>query len=136
MEVINKEKYKVPVFNWCPEVEENAMKQVETVAQLPFLHKRICIMPDCHMGYGMPIGGVVGLKNVISPNMVGVDIGCGMCAVKTSLTEINIKTLKEIMGEIRKVIPVGFIHHRPDSKEYKENLEKADAILQEVYEIE
>ena len=112
MKVLNKEEYKVPVFSWCANIEENAMEQVETVAQLPFLHKRICVMPDCHLGYGMPIGGVVALKNAISPNMVGVDIGCGMCAVKTSLTEIDTDTLKKIMSEIRKVIPVGFNKHK------------------------
>ena len=117
MEIINKKHYKIPIFNWCKKLEENAIKQIETVAQLPFLHKRICIMPDCHMGYGMPIGGVVALENVISPNMVEVDIGCGTCAVKTSLTEIDTETLKKIMGEIRKVIPVGFNKHKKIQKD-------------------
>jgi len=65
-------------------------------------------MPDAHQGYGMPIGGVMAAKDVICPFMVGVDIGCGMCAVKTSLTEIDTETIKKIMGEIRKVIPLGF----------------------------
>ena len=114
MKVTKRENYKVPVFNWCPEVEENAIKQIETVAQLPFLYKHIAIMPDCHMGYGMPIGGVVALRNVISPNMVGSDIGCGMIAVKTSLTGIDTGTLKKIMGEIRKEIPVGFKKHNKE----------------------
>jgi tRNA-splicing ligase RtcB len=69
-------------------------------------------MPDSHQGYGMPIGGVLATENVIIPNAVGVDIGCGMCAVKTSLTEIDTDTLKKIMGEIRKAVPVGFAHHQ------------------------
>ena len=117
MNVINKENYKVPVFSWCSDIEENTMEQIDNLAQLPFLHKRVCIMPDSHFGYGMPIGGVIATKNVIIPNAVGVDIGCGMCAVKTSLTEIDTDTLKKIMGEIRKVIPVGFNKH----KEAQEN---------------
>jgi len=98
--------------SWCPNIEENASKQISNLEKLPFLFKHVAIMPDCHMGYGMPIGGVAALKNVISPNMVGVDIGCGMCAVKTSLTEIDTETLKKIMREIRKVIPVGFKKHQ------------------------
>ena len=69
-------------------------------------------MPDSHQGYGMPIGGVLATKGVIIPNAVGVDIGCGMCAVKTSLVEIDTETLKKIMGEIRKAIPVGFNKHQ------------------------
>ena len=112
MKVINKENYKIPVFNWCSKIEENAMAQVDNLAQLPFAFKHIAIMPDCHSGYGMPIGGVLATKNVVIPNAVGVDIGCGMCAVKTSLTEIDKENLKKIMGEIRKVIPLGFNHHK------------------------
>jgi tRNA-splicing ligase RtcB len=69
-------------------------------------------MPDTHQGYGMPIGGVIATKEVIIPNAIGVDIGCGMCAVKTSLTEIDISTLKKIMGNIRKAIPLGKEHHK------------------------
>jgi len=60
----------------------------------------------------MPIGGVLATKGIIIPNAVGVDIGCGMCAVKTSLTEMPTDTLKSIMGEIRKRIPVGFEHNK------------------------
>ena len=114
MKILNKKKYKVPVFSWCPRVEENAMEQIDNLAQLPFLHKRVCIMPDTHFGYGMPIGGVIATKKVIIPNAVGVDIGCGMCAVKTSLTEIDTDTLKKIMGEIRKAVPVGFKKHKEE----------------------
>jgi len=112
MKTIKKENYKVPVLSWCPEIEESAMAQIDNLAQLPFVFKKIAIMPDCHCGYGMPIGGVVALKGVISPNMVGVDIGCGMCAVKTSLTYTDQETLKKIMGGIRKLIPVGPNRHK------------------------
>ena len=112
MNVINKENYKIPVFSWCPDIEESAMKQVDNLAQLPFVFKRVVILSDCHVGYGMPIGGVMATKGVVVPNAVGVDIGCGMCAVKTSLPEIDKETLKKIMGEIRKVVPLGFNHHK------------------------
>jgi len=111
MNVIKKENYKVPVFSWCPEIEENAMEQIDNLVRLPFVFNRVAVMSDCHSGFGMPIGGVLATKGVVIPNAVGVDIGCGMCAVKTSLTEIDTETLKKIMGEIRKVIPLGFNKH-------------------------
>jgi len=103
---------KLPIKMWLEEIEDGAMKQIENLANLPFAFKHIAIMPDSHQGYGMPIGGVLATKDVIIPNAVGVDIGCGMCAVKTSLTEIDTETLKNIMGEIRKQIPMGFNHHK------------------------
>lgn len=93
------------------------MEQVKNLANLPFAFKHIAIMPDSHQGYGMPIGGVLATKGVVIPNAVGVDIGCGMCAVKTSLTEISEENLKKIMGEIRKVIPLGFGHHKEKQDE-------------------
>jgi tRNA-splicing ligase RtcB len=108
---------KLPIKLWLDDIEDGAMEQVRNLANLPFAFKWVSIMPDSHQGYGMPIGGVLATENVIIPNAVGVDIGCGMCAVKTSLTEIDTKTLKEIMGEIRKQIPVGFGHHKEKQDE-------------------
>jgi tRNA-splicing ligase RtcB len=58
----------------------------------------------------MPIGGVLATKNTIIPNAVGLDIGCGMCSLKTPIKDIEIPELKQYMGEIRKSIPVGFAH--------------------------
>lgn len=104
---------------WLEEIEDGAVEQIKNLANLPFTFKHVAIMPDSHQGYGMPIGGVLATKDVIIPNAVGVDIGCGMCAVKTSLTDISTETLKSIMGEIRKQIPVGFNKHE----------EKQDGVL-------
>ena len=107
------EHYKVPVFSWCEDIESGAMEQIANLAQLPFAREHIAIMPDCHQGYGMPIGGVLATQNVIIPNAVGVDIGCGMRVLKTnlSLDEVN-PYIQTIIGEIRKVIPVGFEHNK------------------------
>jgi tRNA-splicing ligase RtcB len=71
-------------------------------------------MPDAHVGYGMPIGGVLATENVIIPNAVGVDIGCGMCAVKTSIKvdDLERKQLTDIMKGIRELIPLGRDHQR------------------------
>jgi tRNA-splicing ligase RtcB len=71
-------------------------------------------MPDCHSGYGMPIGGVLATKDVIIPNAVGVDIGCGMVADKTDLQEITTDQIKQVIGKVREVIPVGFKHQQAE----------------------
>jgi len=102
---------------WLDEVEPSAMQQAENLANLPFVFKHIALMPDCHSGYGMPIGGVIAARNVIVPNAVGVDIGCGMCAVQLSLHEIKKESLKKIMNEIRQQVPLGFKHHKEKQNE-------------------
>jgi tRNA-splicing ligase RtcB len=107
---------KIPVKFWLDDIEDGAKNQALDLAKLPFAFHHIAIMPDSHLGYGMPIGGVMATKHVIVPNAVGVDIGCGMCAVKTTLTEISKEALKAIMGDIRKCVPVGFNHHKTPIK--------------------
>jgi tRNA-splicing ligase RtcB len=110
-QVISSEK--LPIKMWLSEIEDEALNQAKNLANLPFAFHHIAIMPDSHVGYGMPIGGVLATDNVIIPNAVGVDIGCGMCAVKTSLSgTIKEEMLKQIMQEIRDVIPVGFNHQK------------------------
>lgn len=110
MKIITTEK--LPIKMWLNDIEEGALQQAKNLANLPFAFKHIAIMPDSHQGYGMPIGGIIATKDVIIPNAVGVDIGCGMCAVKTPLTDIDAETLKKIMKEIRKQIPVGMNRHK------------------------
>ncbi len=105
------------IKSWCNEPESGALEQAKNLARLPFAFRQVCLMPDVHQGYGMPIGGVIATQDVIIPNAVGVDIGCGMCAVRTSLAEIGSDTLKEILGDIRKVVPVGFNHHKAKQDE-------------------
>jgi tRNA-splicing ligase RtcB (3'-phosphate/5'-hydroxy nucleic acid ligase) len=99
------------IKSWCESPEEGAVEQAKNLARLPFAFHHICLMPDTHQGYGMPIGGVMATNNVVIPNAVGKDIACGMCAVQTSLTDIDTYTLKSIMTEIRNVTPVGFKHN-------------------------
>lgn len=124
MKVIFNEGQKIPIKSWCEDPEEGALQQALNLSNLPFAFKHVALMPDTHQGYGMPIGGVLATKDVIIPQAVGVDVGCGMCAVKTSLTEIDTETLKKIMGGskehhggIRTVIPVGFNRHSKDQDE-------------------
>ena len=104
-----------PVKIWASDVEESAMEQIVNLTKLPFLYHHLAIMPDVHAGMGMPIGGVLATVDAVIPNAVGVDIGCGMCAVKTSwrVEEISLDVLrKKIMRGIRKAIPLGKEHHK------------------------
>lgn len=102
----------MPIKIWAENVETNAMAQAIDLASLPFAYRHVAIMPDVHAGLGMPIGGVLATINAIVPNAVGVDIGCGMCALRTSLRadEVTRTQLKNVMSRIRKVIPLGFDH--------------------------
>ncbi|XCN75009.1 MAG: RtcB family protein [Candidatus Electrothrix aestuarii] len=102
---------KKPIKLWLDDLEVGALEQARHLANLPFAFRHIALMPDAHQGYGMPIGGVLAAEDVVIPNAVGVDIGCGMCAVRTSVQEISQESLKKIMGDVRKSIPVGFKHH-------------------------
>lgn len=108
---------KVPVKMWLEDIEDGALAQIRNLANLPFAFNSVAIMPDAHQGYGMPIGGVLATHSMVIPNAVGVDIGCGMCAIQTSLKELSIETLKKIMGEIRHAVPVGFNHHKERQEE-------------------
>ena len=104
-----------PVKIWTDDVEESAMQQIENLCTLPFLFHHLAIMPDVHAGMGMPIGGVLACVDAVIPNAVGVDIGCGMCAVKTNwrVEDISADVLrKQIMRGIRERIPLGMDHHK------------------------
>ena len=117
MKVITSEK--VPIKMWLDDIEEGALQQAKNLANLPFIFKHLAIMPDSHEGYGMPIGGVLAASGVIIPNAVGVDIGCGMCAVRTSLHSIEKSELEKLVEKIKRRIPVGFDHHsKPQDEEY------------------
>lgn len=110
---------RIPIKMWLDEPEEGSIIQAKNLANLPFAFRHICLMPDTHQGYGMPIGGVLATKDVIIPNAVGVDIGCGMCAVKTHVKVENIseKQIKSIMRIIRELVPLGFEHHKKPQDE-------------------
>lgn len=72
------------VYCWSDTLDNITRKQVENICALPFVFHHLALMPDVHAGVGMPIGGVLPTMDVVIPNAVGTDIGCGMCAVKTN----------------------------------------------------
>lgn len=115
MKIITSEN--IPIKMWLEDIEPGALQQAKNLANLPYAFRHIALMPDSHEGYGMPIGGVLAAKDVIIPNAVGVDIGCGMCAVRTSLNSIEKSALRNILTEIKKTIPLGFEHYKTKQDE-------------------
>lgn len=74
MNIISKHEIsRIPIKSWCSNIENEAYQQAVNLSNLPFAFKHISLMPDCHSGYGMPIGGVLATKGVVIPNAVGVN---------------------------------------------------------------
>lgn len=144
MFVIFNEKTKFPVKTWLSGIdrlEESCLEQAYNLANLPFIHKWVCLMPDTHTGKGMPIGGVIAAKDVIIPNAVGVDIGCGMVF---TATDIKVDAIRDIMvgtstiiqsmiGGIMRAVPVGFESYKQKQESAVldtalQNMDKYDAV--------
>lgn len=105
---------KVPIRMWTDpaSVEDSAMQQLRNVATLPWI-KGLAVMPDVHYGKGATVGSVIAMKDAVCPAAVGVDIGCGMSAVKTSLTANDLPgDLSGLRSKIERAIPVGAGMHR------------------------
>ncbi len=102
---------------WLDDIEPGALEQAKNLANLPFAFSHISIMPDAHQGFGMPIGGVLATGGVVIPNAVGVDIGCGISAIRTSVKKISSTDVRGILNGIRRIIPVGFAHHKREQDE-------------------
>jgi tRNA-splicing ligase RtcB len=105
----------VPIRLWAKvhEVEADAIRQLKAAAALPWVAHHVAVMPDVHVGMGATVGSVIALRGAVAPAAVGVDIGCGMTAVKTSLTASDLPDdLKRLRTKIEDAIPVGREHHR------------------------
>ncbi|MFI6929750.1 RtcB family protein [Streptomyces sp. NPDC050287] len=100
---------KVPIRMWTDPatVEEGALQQLRNVATLPWI-KGLAVMPDVHYGKGATVGSVIAMRGAVCPAAVGVDIGCGMSAVKTSLTANDLPgDLSRLRSKVEQAIPVG-----------------------------
>lgn len=99
-----------PIKSWTRgvPVEEQAQQQLRNLATLPFIHRHVAAMPDMHFGKGATVGSVIATKKAIIPAAVGVDIGCGMCAVRLDLTADQLpESLAPVRAEIEKTVPHG-----------------------------
>ncbi len=102
-----------PTRMWADpaEVEPAALEQLRNISRLPWFHG-VAVMPDVHLGKGATVGSVIAMRDAVSPAAVGVDIGCGMTAVRTSLTTEDLPDdLKALRLDIEAALPVGFSAH-------------------------
>src|SRR5574339_838334 len=82
-------------------IEPEALKQIENNASMPFVFKHVAVMPDCHYGKGATVGSVLPTEGAVIPAAVGVDIGCGMIAVRTTL---RAEQLPDSLARVRSAI--------------------------------
>ncbi len=107
---------RVPVMIYTEDVAENAVQQLENVSRLPFIHHHVAAMPDVHWGMGATIGSVIPTLGAIIPAAVGVDIGCGMKALRLSLRAEQLPdSLGQLRSAIEHAVPVGMAGHPEDA---------------------
>jgi tRNA-splicing ligase RtcB (3'-phosphate/5'-hydroxy nucleic acid ligase) len=111
-------KTQAPVLSWANHaLGADETKMAKNVASLPFVFKHVALMPDVHLGKGALVGSVLATKDAIVPAAIGVDIGCGMCAIKTPFTADQLEgKLKQIRLDIEAAIPVGFNENKDVEK--------------------
>jgi tRNA-splicing ligase RtcB len=108
-------KGRVPVKIYTDDIEHDALQQLYNIAQLPFIHSHVAAMPDVHLGKGATVGSVIPTKGAIIPAAVGVDIGCGMNAVRLSINATQLPdNLRKLRAAIEAAVPVGFDQHKSD----------------------
>ncbi len=108
-------KGKVPVKIYTNDIEPEAMQQLYNLSTLPFIHSHIAVMPDVHAGKGATVGSVIPTRGAIIPAAVGVDIGCGMNALRLTLKAHDLPdNLRSLRLHIEESIPVGFNMHKHD----------------------
>jgi tRNA-splicing ligase RtcB len=89
-------------------LEDEARKQLQNIAKLPFIHRWVAVMPDVHLGKGATVGSVIPTRGAIIPAAVGVDIGCGMAAVRTTLRASDLPdNLALLRNSIERSVPHG-----------------------------
>ena len=92
--------------SWASILDGNAEEQALTTATMPFIYPHVALMPDAHLGLGATVGSVIPTLRAVMPAAVGVDIGCGMIAVRTQFTRSDLKTdLKELREQIERAVP-------------------------------
>ncbi len=103
---------KVKLWTQLEGVESEALNQLRNIARLPWVFRHVAVMPDVHFGKGATVGSVIAMKGALAPAAVGVDIGCGMGAIKTNLKAKDLPDdLSRLRSDIEAAIPVGFNSH-------------------------
>ncbi|MDZ4655653.1 MAG: RtcB family protein [Coriobacteriia bacterium] len=103
---------RVPILVWGESADEPTLAQARNLANLPFASRHIALMPDAHVGYGMPIGGVLAAEGQVIPHAVGLDIGCGMRAWRTNVPADELMPVRDaVLASIQRAVPQGFHWH-------------------------
>lgn len=103
----------IPVKIYTQDIDQESIVQLKKMSQLQFIHHHIAVMPDVHVGKGATVGSVIPTKNAIIPAAVGVDIGCGMNALRLSLKASQLPdNLSKLRNAIERKVPVGFEMHK------------------------
>lgn len=98
---------RLPVKIWASDLEPEAEQQVRNMASLPFIFKHVAVMPDAHAGKGSTVGTVIATQGAIIPAAVGVDIGCGMCALKLPFKVDRLGDIAKLRHSIERAVPTG-----------------------------
>lgn len=108
-QIITDDTLRVPIKAWTDHIEDSARTQAMNLAKMPFIHKNgVALMPDVHAGIGSTVGSVIATEHAVIPAAVGVDIGCGMNAVRTSLRAEDLPdSLRDIRLQIERDVPLG-----------------------------
>ncbi|RQD69742.1 MAG: RtcB family protein [Tindallia sp. MSAO_Bac2] len=142
----------LPIKVWLPGIEwleEGCLQQAKNLSRYPYAVKQIALMADTHQGFGMPIGGVMATRDVVVPNAVGVDIGCGVafCESSVDMQDISKSLLTDLVSKIMREIPQGFNHHKsrrdvqcikefkrknPEEKRHEQIWKELDAALYQI----
>jgi len=118
-QIFNAKTQRVPIKSWADDADQETMRQALNLANLPFVVSHVALMPDAHLGFGMPIGGVIAAEGVIVPNAVGVDIGCGVVAWNTGIEAGKLGPyLQDIIESLYQNVPVGFKHRNPSQAQH------------------
>ncbi|MDQ3871130.1 MAG: RtcB family protein [Chloroflexota bacterium] len=115
---------RVPIKSWAADVDATTLQQATNLSNLPFAIHHVALMPDAHVGYGMPIGGVLFADGAVVPYAIGVDIGCGVALVETDLTARTFprSQLDRVLAEIERRVPTG-----TKSQPHRVDRERAEA---------
>jgi tRNA-splicing ligase RtcB len=105
----------VPVKIFTDDIDDGARQQLVNLSKLPIIHHHVAAMPDVHVGIGATVGTVIATDRAVIPAAVGVDLGCGMIAARTSLSaaQLDEKSLRRVFDQITRDVPVGRDQHKP-----------------------
>lgn len=92
------------LLNWASQIDDNTLVQAEETATMPFIHPHVALMPDAHSGKGSAVGTVIPTRDAVIPAAVGVDIGCGMIAVRTQFSKADVDDNDRTLGELREIV--------------------------------